>query len=40
MLKSQDRGIHNAYNEIVSVEEIFRLQRMGQVKEDETRFLR
>jgi phosphoenolpyruvate phosphomutase len=35
-----DRGIHNAHKEIVSVEEIFRLQGMKQVKDDETRFLR
>ena len=36
----QDRGIQNAHKEIVSVEEIFRLQGMQQVKADEARFLR
>jgi phosphonopyruvate hydrolase len=35
-----DGGIHNVHNDIVSVEEIFRLQRMDQVKADEKRFLR
>jgi phosphoenolpyruvate phosphomutase len=36
----KDRGIHNVNNDIVSVEEVFRLQRMDQVKADEKRFLR
>jgi 2-methylisocitrate lyase-like PEP mutase family enzyme len=36
----QDRGIHNAHNEVVLAEEILRLQRIEPVKEDETRFLR
>jgi phosphoenolpyruvate phosphomutase len=35
-----DGGIHNVHKDIVSVEEIFRLQRMDQVKADEKRFLR
>src|SRR5262249_38291244 len=36
----KDRGIHNVNKDIVSVEEIFRLQHMDQVKTDEKRFLR
>jgi phosphoenolpyruvate phosphomutase len=36
----KDGGIHNVNRDIVSVEEIFRLQRMDQVKADEKRFLR
>jgi 2-methylisocitrate lyase-like PEP mutase family enzyme len=35
-----DGGIQNANNEIVSVPEIFRLQKMDEVKENEKRFLR
>jgi phosphoenolpyruvate phosphomutase len=35
-----DGGIHNVHKDIVSVEEIFRLQRMDRVKADEKRFLR
>lgn len=35
-----DRGIHNVQNDIVSVEEIFRLQRMDEIKDDERKFLR
>jgi phosphoenolpyruvate phosphomutase len=35
-----DGGIHNVHKDIVSVEEIFRLQGMDQVKADEKRFLR
>ena len=35
-----DGGIQNVDKEIVSVEEIFRLQRMDQVKADEEKFLR
>ncbi|WP_077378816.1 isocitrate lyase/phosphoenolpyruvate mutase family protein [Mesorhizobium prunaredense] len=35
----KDRGIHNVNRDIVSVEEVFRLQRMDQVKVDEERFL-
>ncbi|UVC15511.1 phosphonopyruvate hydrolase [Mesorhizobium onobrychidis] len=35
----KDRGIHNVNLDIVSVEEVFRLQRMDQVKVDEDRFL-
>jgi phosphoenolpyruvate phosphomutase len=35
-----DGGIHNANNDIVSVEEIFRLQRMDEVKANEKKFLR
>lgn len=35
----KDRGIHNVNRDIVSVEEIFRLQKMEQVKADEKRFL-
>jgi phosphoenolpyruvate phosphomutase len=36
----RDGGIHNVNKDIVPVEEIFRLQRMDQVKADEKRFLR
>jgi phosphoenolpyruvate phosphomutase len=36
----RDRGIHHVNKDIVPVEEIFRLQRMDQVKVDEKRFLR
>ena len=35
-----DGGIHRVQNDIVSVEEIFRLQRMDGVKQTEKRFLR
>ena len=35
-----DGGIHNVNKNIVSVEEIFRLQGMDRVKADEKRFLR
>ncbi|MDX8470186.1 phosphonopyruvate hydrolase [Mesorhizobium sp. VK23B] len=35
----RDRGIHNVNKDIVPVEEIFRLQKMDQVKADEKRFL-
>jgi phosphoenolpyruvate phosphomutase len=35
-----DGGIHRVQNDIVSVEEIFRLQRMDGVKQTESRFLR
>lgn len=35
-----DGGIHRVHGDIVSVEEIFRLQRMDGVKETEKRFLR
>ena len=35
-----DGGIHRVNGDIVSVEEVFRLQRMDQVKEAEKRFLR
>lgn len=35
----RDRGIHKVDRDIVSVEEIFRLQNMDQVKTDEQRFL-
>ncbi|RWQ22720.1 phosphonopyruvate hydrolase [Mesorhizobium sp.] len=35
----KDRGIHNINRDIVSVEEVFRLQKMDQVKADEKRFL-
>jgi len=34
-----DGGIQNADKEIASVEEIFRLQRMDQVKADEKKYL-
>ena len=36
----RDGGIQNVHNDLVSVEEIFRLQRMDRVKADEMRFLR
>jgi phosphoenolpyruvate phosphomutase len=36
----RDGGIQNADQEIVSVDEIFRLQRMDQVKADEEKYLR
>lgn len=35
-----DGGIHNVHKDLVSVEEIFRLQKMDRVKTDEQRFLR
>ncbi|MGX5806159.1 isocitrate lyase/phosphoenolpyruvate mutase family protein [Bradyrhizobium sp. Arg314] len=35
-----DCGVQNVHKDIVPVEEIFRLQRMNQVKADEKRFLR
>ncbi|MGX5851615.1 isocitrate lyase/phosphoenolpyruvate mutase family protein [Mesorhizobium sp. PL10] len=35
-----DGGVQNVHKDIVSVEEIFRLQKMGEVKADEKRFLR
>jgi phosphoenolpyruvate phosphomutase len=35
----EDRGIHNVEKDIVTVDEIFRLQKMDQVKADEKRFL-
>ncbi|RWJ60821.1 MAG: phosphonopyruvate hydrolase [Mesorhizobium sp.] len=35
----KDRGIHNVNRDIVSVEEVFRLQKMDQVKADEKLFL-
>jgi phosphoenolpyruvate phosphomutase len=35
-----DGGIHNVNQDIVSVEEIFRLQDMDRVKADERRFLK
>ncbi|MCP3368636.1 isocitrate lyase/phosphoenolpyruvate mutase family protein [Bradyrhizobium cajani] len=35
-----DGGVQNVHKNIVPVEEIFRLQRMGEVKAAETRFLR
>jgi phosphoenolpyruvate phosphomutase len=35
-----DGGIHNVNEDIVSVEEIFRLQDMDRVKADERRFLK
>ncbi|QRM32788.1 phosphonopyruvate hydrolase [Microvirga sp. VF16] len=35
----KDRGIHNVNRAIVSVEEVFRLQKMDQVKADEKQFL-
>ncbi|PZV37066.1 phosphonopyruvate hydrolase [Mesorhizobium kowhaii] len=35
----KDRGIHNVNRDIVSVEEVFRLQRMDQVKANEEHFL-
>jgi phosphonopyruvate hydrolase len=36
----KDGGIHNVNKDIVPVEEVFRLQRMDQVKADEKKFLR
>jgi phosphonopyruvate hydrolase len=36
----RDGGIHNVHHDIVSVEEIFRLQNMDRVKSDERRFLK
>jgi phosphoenolpyruvate phosphomutase len=36
----RDGGIQNVHKNIVSVEEIFRLQGMDRVKADEKRFLR
>jgi len=36
----REQGIHNLDRAIVPVEEIFRLQRMDRIKEDEKRFLR
>jgi len=36
----RDGGIQNADKEIASVDEIFRLQRMDQVKADEEKYLR
>ncbi len=36
----RDGGIQRVYGDIVSVEEIFRLQKMEQIKADEIRFLR
>ncbi len=36
----EDGGIHNVNNDIVPVSEIFRLQKMDEVKENERRFLR
>jgi phosphonopyruvate hydrolase len=36
----RDRGIHNVNNDIVSVEEIFRLQNMEKIKADEGKFLK
>ena len=36
----RDGGIHNVHAELVSVEEIFRLQGMERMKADETRFLK
>ncbi|HKX10400.1 MAG TPA: phosphonopyruvate hydrolase [Stellaceae bacterium] len=35
-----DGGIQNVHHDIVSVEEIFRLQRMDGIKDDERKFLR
>ena len=35
-----DGGVQNVYKDIVSVEEIFRLQGMEKTKQDEARFLR
>jgi phosphoenolpyruvate phosphomutase len=35
-----DGGIHNVNRDIVTVEEIFRLQDMDRMKADETRFLK
>jgi phosphoenolpyruvate phosphomutase len=36
----QDGGIHNVHGDLVSVEEIFRLQGMDRMKADEKRFLK
>src|SRR5205823_5996619 len=36
----RDRGIHNVDKDIVTVEEIFRLQRMNKMKADEAAYLR
>ena len=36
----RDGGIHNVHADLVSVEEIFRLQRMDQMKADEKKFLK
>ena len=36
----RDGGIHNIDKRIVTVEEIFRLQKMGAMKKTETEFLR
>jgi phosphoenolpyruvate phosphomutase len=36
----KDRGIHNVNKDIVSVEEIFRLQNMEKIKADESKFLK
>ncbi|MBI1773998.1 MAG: phosphonopyruvate hydrolase [Proteobacteria bacterium] len=36
----RDGGIQNVHHDIVSVEEIFRLQKMDRIKADEKRFLR
>jgi phosphoenolpyruvate phosphomutase len=35
----KDRGIHNVDKDIVTVEEVFHLQKMDKVKADEKRFL-
>jgi len=35
-----DGGVQNVHKHIVAVEEIFRLQRMEEIKAAETRFLR
>ena len=35
----KNRGLHNVDKDIVSVEEIFRLQKMDKVRADEKRFL-
>ena len=35
----KDRGIHNVDKDIVTVEEVFRLQKMDKIKADEKRFL-
>ncbi|MGH7058127.1 MAG: hypothetical protein ACREFZ_09650, partial [Acetobacteraceae bacterium] len=36
----RDGGIHDLADKVVSVEEVFRLQRMREVKANEARFLR
>jgi len=36
----RDGGIHNVHADLVSVEEIFRLQRMDRIKADEKKFLK